>query len=95
MTTKVASPLSCLASSPSNDLVLVGGREILKIYSTTLPADEILNLRSKKSSILDVKWSSVGNIIASSSSTVLDSLFRVRLQFMISQKQQTTRLVTS
>jgi hypothetical protein len=55
------SSLNSIAPSPGNEMVVVGGREILKIFSTGLDSQEILNLRVGAKSTFnlnsnDVAW---------------------------------------
>lgn len=64
--------LNSLSPSPSKDLVAIGGRDTLKIYSTGRNVQEVYNLRgvSSKSNLNfssnDIKWGNT-SLIASAS----------------------------
>jgi WD40 repeat protein len=69
--TVTKAPLNAISASPGKELVVVSGREILKIYSTGSDPQELLNLRGGKgNSSNDVKWApSSKNLIVSASTS--------------------------
>lgn len=75
------SSLSSIASSPSGEMLVIGGREILKIFSSDT-SEEILNLRMGAKSTInlnsnDVAWGygSFKNVVASAAASGTIVLF--------------------